>query len=70
MTISLSELERLIRAKGILAVNIHFDGEFKVHVRKHEDVGFTCAQKQYSSLASALKEHFDPQPQIDILDGL
>lgn len=69
-TISLSDLEKVIRSKGTLAVNIIFDGEFKVHVRDSNEVGFTCAQLRHASLASALSEHFAPQLQIDLLDGL
>lgn len=69
MMISLSELERLIRQKRTLALNIHFDGEFRVHVRNSEAVGFTCAQKSHPTLSDALGEHFK-NPAPDLFDLL
>lgn len=57
---TLGDLERIIRERGILAVNIQFTGSFRVHIRETVEVGFTCAQAHHGSLEAALVEHFRP----------
>lgn len=65
---TLSELERQMLSRGIIAVNVHRIGNgFMVHVRHSLDRGFVCAQRRHDTISDALDEHFRPKNDLSDL---
>lgn len=60
-----AEIELWMKERGIVALNIHCDGDkFIVHHRR-ADEGFVCAQRRHFSIESALREHISPSLDAD-----
>ncbi|MGA1831651.1 hypothetical protein [Rhizobium wenxiniae] len=68
MTTSLSDLEALMRKRGVGCVNIHLDGQFRVFVQIGSD--FKMAKGRHKTIAAALDEHFKTPPPVDLSDFL